>query len=236
MARSRLLLLGILWTLSAGCEPSFVPATQADAILLEGQEPSEVRSAVIRALLNRKFKTESEEAGKIIARLDKGDITLKVAVEYSGTQYLVRYVSSEGLETFKSPSGELQIEDRYDSWTRGLKKVIDKELKRPAAERAEAERNRREYELLLARAKSGVAEPSAGGEPAAPSPLGVAGAILGSVPVGPVNVGGDASVKHSQQSLTCCINGAQYKCPGQDAFDKCMTSGPSACTPAGRCD
>jgi hypothetical protein len=237
MARLRSFVLPFALILATGCETSFVPATQADAILLEGQEASEVRAAIIRALLARRFKTESEEAGKINARLDKGDVTLNIAVEYSGTQYLVRYMGSAGLETVKTPNGQLMIDDQYESWTKGLKKVIDKELKKPAAERAEAERNRREYELLLARAKAGVVEPSSPSQPSGPNGADIAGAILGAVPVGNVpTVGGDVNVQHSQQSLTCCINGAQYKCPGQEAFNQCMTSGPSACTPAGRCD
>src|SRR5262245_26212568 len=113
----------------------FVPTSSADAVLLAKPEtPAEVRAAVIRALENRRFTTESEEAGRVVARLDKGDASLHVAVEYTGSQYLVRYLNSTGLMTQPGPSGTTLVEDRWVSWVKGLKARIKEELALPAKE------------------------------------------------------------------------------------------------------
>jgi hypothetical protein len=42
---------------------------------------------------------------------------------------------------------------------------------------------------------------------------------------------GSGSTSGSQQ-FTCCINGANYTCPNQATFDKCL-SDPSGCTHTG---
>jgi hypothetical protein len=220
---------------AASCGTSYVSTKTADPVLLEGQDVAEVRAAIIRAMKLRKFKPKSEGPGMIVAKLERGDESVEVAIEYSGSQFLIRYLASEGLETAKVED-ELMIESAYASYTKKLASVIEKELARPAAERAEAEANRREYELMLARAKAGADQPAqttqgGGGDPVGPT----VGGILEQVgsKVGPVQL--DGSVRHSEQSLTCCINGAKYNCPGQDAFNACMTKGPSQCTPAGGC-
>lgn len=220
------------------CETSFVPAKNAEPILLEGQDVAEVRAAIIRAMKLRKFKPQREEPGKIVARLERGDEMIEVSIEYSSSQFLIRYLSSDGLETIKE-NGELLVDDAYDSYKKKLAVVIEKELQRPAQERAESERNRREYELLLARAKSGAdntAQSSPGGSPVAPPSIGQGvGQIIDAAGPAVPQVQVNGSVKHSEQSLTCCINGSKYLCPGQDAFNACLSNGPSQCTPAGGC-
>src|SRR5262252_7511710 len=134
----------------AGCHTSFVRTTGADAQLITTAYPSgEIRAAVVRALEDRNFATVSEEPGRILARFDKHGTSLRVAVEYSETQYLVRYVDSEGFKTEKSPSGETLIEDKYASLVKGLNKSIDQELKRPAKELAKAQRREQEYQMWL---------------------------------------------------------------------------------------
>jgi hypothetical protein len=219
---------------TASCGTSYVSTKTADPTLLEGQDPAEVRAAIIRAMKLRKFKAVREEPGVITAKLERGDETVEVAIEYSGSQFLIRYLGSEGLETAKV-GDELMIDDAYSAYTRKLSAVIEKELARPARERADAERDRREYELMLARARAGTDRPAqasgGGGEPSGPNVGNIIEQVAPMVPQ--VEVGG--SVRHSEQSLTCCINGAKYLCPGQDAFNQCITNGPSACTPAGGC-
>lgn len=42
-------------------------------------------------------------------------------------------------------------------------------------------------------------------------------------------------IRRSEQTLTCCINGARYTCPSQDAFNRCSTLDPSLCTRDGNC-
>lgn len=219
--------------LMLSCGTSYVPVRTADPVLLEGQDIAEVRAAIIRAMKLRKFTPKHEEGGKIIARLERGSEMIEVAIEYSSSQFLIRYRTSEGLETIRE-GDEVLIDDQYEAWKKKLAAVIEKELKRPAQERDEAERNRREYELMLARAKSGAPDPhapAAAGKPSGPNVGEIINQVGSMLPA--VEVGG--SVKHSEQSLICCINGRKYECPGQAAFDQCVTNGPSACTPAGGC-
>ncbi len=220
------------------CSTSFVSTKTADPVLLEGQDVAEVRAAIIRAMKSRKFRPEREEPGLIMARLERGDVTIQVAIEYSSTQFVIRYLSSVGLET-TTVEGETLVDDEYSKYTNKLAAVIEKELQRPAKERDQRERERREYELMLARAKAGTDRQPEGGtaEPGEPSGPDVGNIIQQVAPLlpAPPTVEVDNSVRHSEQSLTCCINGSKYVCPSQDAFKACMTSGPSECTPAGGC-
>ena len=221
------------------CSTSFVSTKTADPVLLEGQDAAEVRAAIIRAMKSRKFRPEREEEGLILARLERGDVTIQVAIEYSSTQFVIRYLSSAGLETTEV-EGEVLVDDEYAKYTNKLAAVIEKELRRPAKEREQRERERREYELMLARAKAGADRQPAGGttepaqEPSGPDVGAIVQQVAPLLPA-PPTVQVDSSVRHSEQSLTCCINGAKYLCPGQDAFKECMTNGPSQCTPAGGC-
>ena len=47
------------------------------------------------------------------------------------------------------------------------------------------------------------------------------------VPMPPVPAG---TINLSHSSFTCCINGAYYVCPNQEAFKKCARLGPNECT------
>jgi hypothetical protein len=50
-----------------------------------------------------------------------------------------------------------------------------------------------------------------------------------------VNVSNHVEHRSSEQSFTCCINGAQYSCPDYDAFNDCVKHGPVRCTRTGSC-
>jgi len=217
----------------------YVSTRAPDAELIaDAQSPAEVRAAVIRALASRRFKTESEQAGRVVARLDKGSERLRVAVEYTGQQYSIVYLDSAGLQT-KTENGEVLVESTYKSWTDKLKHAIGDELKRPAKERAEAERQERAYQLLLqagrtaeaqANAQAAEAQANANAQADAPAPDPAAAPAPP-----PVTIQSTTTIRESQQSFTCCINGARYACPGEAAFKECVSRGPSKCTPAGRC-
>jgi hypothetical protein len=237
-----------LLTSVTGCGTSFVPAKEADTVLIEGNpDPMAVRAAVVRAMDVRRFSPITEGDGNIHARFRKGDATVEVSIEYTAQQYVVKYLTSSGLETQKGPRGELLVDSRYDRWAHALSKAIATELKRPGKERALAERRQRDQELRVeqqrtqqAQAQAAQADADARASqgfvpPTVPEVLGALPAVL---PSGgqPVQVEHTTSVRHSEQSLTCCINGAKYNCPGQDAFNACMSMGPSQCTPAGRCN
>jgi hypothetical protein len=222
--------------LVAGCGTTFASTRAVEPVLVaRPQSPAEVRAAIIRAMQFRKFNPESEEEGRIIAHLDHGDARLQVAIEYSPSQYAVRYLSSTGLETQTAPSGEVLVDKRWVSWAKTLNSRIAEELKVPAREAAEAARQEREYQLMIEQHHTAQAQAEAqaaagaAGAPAAPSGV-TAGQVLGAgsvviqavLPAGGINL-------HAG-SYTCCINGAHYTCPNQEALNQCTRLGPSQCT------
>src|SRR5262245_59980579 len=96
----------------------YVSTRSPDAVLLaNAQSPAEVRAAIVRALADRRYVTESEQAGSIVARLQKGSERIRVAVDYSGQQYMVRYLHSAGLRTRQDSDGSVLVESTYLSWT-----------------------------------------------------------------------------------------------------------------------
>jgi hypothetical protein len=118
-------------------------------LIAESYGPPEIRAALIRAMERRKFSAEKEEEGRITAHFQKSDRSLRVVIEYSPTQFGVRYVDSTGFGETKDPAGAAMIDVRYDDMVNALEKVIVEELKRPAKEAAAAERHRQEYEAML---------------------------------------------------------------------------------------
>ena len=223
--------------LVAGCGTTFVSTRVVEPVLVaRPQSPAEVRAAIIRAMQFRKYSPESEEEGRIIAHLDHGDERLQVAIEYSPTQYAVRYLSSSGLKTAAAPDGEVLVDRRWVSWVKTLKARIAEELQVPARQAADAARQEREYQLMIeqhhtaqAQADAQAAQGPAAPGPAAPSGPS-AGQVLGAgavviqavIPTGGINL--------QAGSYTCCINGAHYTCPNQEALNQCTRLGPSQCT------
>ncbi|MRG95791.1 hypothetical protein [Polyangium spumosum] len=216
--------------------------TAEPVLIARAESPAEVRAAVIRAMAGRKFSALGEEPGKISARLDKRDITLDVDIEYSGTQYVVKYVRSTGLATKPGPNGEVLVDGHWSGWVRGLKSRIGEELLVPKKEAAETAQREREYQLLLEQHRTAQAQANAQAAQAASQPpqaqpaQGQAPVViqpvipvpLPSLPAGGVNV--SRSTTKGSQTITCCINGAFYACPSQEAFKKCMSLGPHECT------
>ncbi|MFO0639243.1 MAG: hypothetical protein U0183_08520 [Polyangiaceae bacterium] len=238
---------------------TFTSTKAAEPVLIaKSESPAEVRAAIVRAMQSRRFSALGEEPGKISARLDKGDITLDVDIEYSGTQYVVRYVKSSGLKTKPGPAGEVLVDDHWAGWVKGLRARIGEELLVPAKEAAETAKREREYQLLLeqhktaqaqanaqaAQAQSQPAQPSAPGNPVPIQPTmpmvqqpepghpGPPPGLIPNIPTLPVPMppvpAGTINLSHS--SFTCCINGAYYVCPNQEAFKKCARLGPNECT------
>ena len=223
--------------LLAGCGTSFVSTRLAEPVLVaRPQSPAEVRAAIIRAMAFRKFSPEAEEEGRIIAHLDKGgDTRLHVAIEYTPSQYSVRYLSSTGLQTETAPSGEVLVEKRWVSWAKSLNSRIAEELQVPARQAAEAARQERDYQLMIEQHHTAQAQAeaqaagAAAGQPAAPSGP-TAGQVFGAgsvvlqavIPTGGINL-------HAG-SYHCEVNGVKYTCPSQDALNRCTQVGPSGCT------
>ena len=227
----------------AGCGHGIIAAHQSTPRLIaEAQEPYMIRAAVVRALQARRYVAEADVPGRIIARYESGGMWFRVAVDYSPTQFQINYIDSAGLETYvEASSGALMIDGRYGRWTARLAQSIDVELERPYREAAQAAAAQREYELAVARETRRAAEAQRDeqlirAQPAPPAPPPVVVQPVIPVVVPDVGLGGGVNVQRnyqnssSSQTLTCCINGAYYSCPGQAAFQECMSTGPSPCT------
>ena len=237
-----ILSLAITCTL-AGCGTSYSSTRAADPILIARSEsPAEVRAAIVRAMAARKFTAKSEEPGKIVARLDRGATSLDVAIEYSGTQYALRYVNSTGLKTKPGPAGELLVDDHWAGWVKGLRARIAEELAAPGKAAAETAQREREYQLTLEQNRTAQAQANAQAaqaaqpvptpaeappqQPQPPSP----GSFLPPIVVAPViplplpqpPAGG---INLQQSSFTCCVNGAHYTCANREAFKMCVRGG-----------
>ena len=154
-----LLLLSLSLSLLAACSRPLHPVEAPRVQLIaESYSPAEIRSALVRALDHRKFVAEREEEGQITARWEKKDQVAHVAVEYTPTQFGVRYLDSRGFGETKDPaSGALMLDSHYDDMVASLEKVIVEELRRPAKERADAERHQRQYDAMMQMARTAQA-------------------------------------------------------------------------------
>lgn len=239
--------LGLALSASA-CGTAYSSTKVADPVLIaRAQSPAEVRAAIVRAMDGRRFSPKSEQPGLIVARLDRGDVKLEIAIEYSGTQYLVRYVTSSGLKTKPGPDGDVLVDEHWAGWVKGLKSRIGEELLAPAKEANAAAKRERDYQLMLEQHRTAQAQANAAAAaqangaanpgpdtPASPGPA-VPFVIQPVIPIPmPQLPGGSVNLHHSStsgsQTITCCINGAFYVCPSQEAFKKCMSLGPHECT------
>jgi hypothetical protein len=124
-------------------------------LLAESYSTVQIRAALIRALEKRRFAIESEQDGRVLARFQRGGESVHVAIDYSTSQFDVRYLDSTGLGEKKDEAGTLMVDSRYDELVAKLDKGISEELKRPAKERAAEERR-----ALVAQAQANaVAQP-----------------------------------------------------------------------------
>lgn len=234
----RSLLVALL--LLSACGTKMV-AVHPDTVLLPQPHPGDaVRAAIIRGIARHKLSPDAETPGRIVATYDRRGLMYRFAFEYTDRQYTIRYLETRGLETAMTGHG-LMIDARYLRMVRRLEHAINEELERPAREAAEAQERQRRHQLAV-EAERRRAEEAAlrreqqqrrrhhHGHP----PHGVV--VQPPVPApAPVHIQHRTIHKSGSQSLTCCINGARYRCPSQQAFEQCMTMSPSACTPAGSC-
>ncbi len=145
-------------SLLAACHPLHPVEAPRVQLIAESYAPAEIRAALVRALDRRKFVAEREDEGQITARWEKKDMVAHVAVEYTQTQFGVRYLDSRGFGETKDPtSGALMVDSHYDEMVASLERAIVEELRRPAKERAAAERHQREYDAMMQMARTAQA-------------------------------------------------------------------------------
>lgn len=235
----------------------FMPPPAEPSLLAAPESPAEVRSAIILGLADRKFRTEGERNGKILAHYSHGPSGLRVLVDYDGSHYTVRLIATRGYKT-KNEGGEMLVEKRVTGALRNLHTAIERELARPAKERAEAERAQREYEMRMQAARTAQAQAEANtananlqaqqmAQEPPPPPMGDDGTppsddeMNGAAPTWDAQyqeapaVQVQVNTATAVSNVTCCINGARYTCPDQASFQACASMNPSGCTPAGAC-
>jgi hypothetical protein len=234
-----------------GCGSSYMQPPAEPSLLAQPEAPTDVRAAIVLALADRKFKTEAEEGNKIVAHYQRKESGIRVVVDYDGSRYTVHLLGVRGYKT-KQERGEYVVEKRVGSALKGLYTAINRELARPAKERAEAEKKQRDYEMQMQAMRTSQAQAEAQSATAQQQPQDQGGQGGGEEgEQGPPNAGWDATFKvtvplpqiHPPQVQTqtsvysgsCCINGAKYSCPNAQAFQMCSSMNPSACTPAGSC-
>jgi len=111
-----------------------MPASSVSAaVLLPDAHPeAAVRAAIIRSLSDQRFETESEEAGFIKAKYQRGDRSIQISVEYTGSQYRVQYLDSDGFAS-QGKGNQLMLDSALHKQIGKLKKQIDRELTKSSA-------------------------------------------------------------------------------------------------------
>lgn len=240
---ARNLLTTMLLLSLSSCGTKMVPVRPETVLLQRPQASDAVRGAIIRGVTRHKLSTESERPGHIVATYDRRGVMYRFALDYTDRQYTIRYLETRGLETAGTGSG-MMIEAKYLRMVRRLKHAINEELERPAREAAAARERERQHQLAVEAERRRAEEAALKREQMRHRRHhhrphnGVVVQPRIQVPApAPRRVHIQRSTVHksSTQSLTCCINGARYRCPSQQAFDQCVSMNPSACTPAGSC-
>lgn len=106
---------------------------QGSVMIATPQQDSAVRAAIARALTERRFTVEQEQPNKIIARLDSRGTVMRVNIDYSGTQFAIGYIDSQGYNYQVGPQGPM-IGRGYANNVESLRRTIQDELGRPARE------------------------------------------------------------------------------------------------------
>jgi hypothetical protein len=137
-----------------GCGGGLVALRDPGPVLVARQDPRQVREAILRALPQRSFTTESEGRQVVVARLDRGDIMLRLRISYGAEQFTIAYLDSSNLD-YQVGEGHVQmISDRYQRLVRKLGERIRDELGRPERERQQAVGEQRRHELALRRVQA----------------------------------------------------------------------------------
>jgi hypothetical protein len=217
-----------------GCRGK-VPAEAPKTVLIAAQTEDEVRAAIVRTLAGVHFKyytAEKDDPGLIVVRWQKGERFFRVSIEYSPKRYTIKYVDSHDFDAAPDPeTGTLMISGAYGKLTRRLAEAIENELGRPARERGQAVAAERQHQINVENQRTRQSEAAREAErlkhlpPPAPQPVNVAPRPQPQ----PAPIQHQHKVIKGNQKITCCVNGAYYDCPSQQAFQSCMSMSPSQC-------
>lgn len=130
------------------CAPRLVPVgAPRGGMITQTEDTAQVRAALSRALLARRFTIESETEGHIVARFDHRGVMVRVDIEYGPDSYRIGYAGSDGLGYQVDPqSGQPVISPHYARYLARLDSTIVSELGRPERDAVEALEEAREAE------------------------------------------------------------------------------------------
>lgn len=139
-----------------GCGSRLVAVGAARGnMITQTDDTTAIRDAIARGLQAQRYVVEGEDDGRIIARYDRGRLSIKVMVEYSAEQFLISHVESAGLDYQVDPQTQQEvISPHYGRYVQRLEREIQSELGRPAREAQEAVEAEREHQLAMEQAET----------------------------------------------------------------------------------
>lgn len=148
--RPRHLVIALALFGAVACGRGAVPLNTTTPVLLQSQqEPDALRAALVRALDARRYTTERELPGQIVARFQHRGQMLRVQIDYGPTEYRISYVESTGMGYVVGRDGQAMISRTYDRHLQQLQRTITDEIGRPEREAQEAADQQREHELAV---------------------------------------------------------------------------------------
>ncbi|MEM9067955.1 MAG: hypothetical protein AAGE52_05590 [Myxococcota bacterium] len=144
-------ILTLTFALAIGCGGGLVAVGPArGAMISQTDDLAAIQDAIARALQDRRFAVESQDAGRVVARFDHRGISIRVMIEYTASEYRITYVDSSGLDYRVDPrTQEPMISPHYGRHVSRLDRTIQDELRRPAREQEQAIEDEREHQLAL---------------------------------------------------------------------------------------
>lgn len=112
----------------AGCART-APVDQVHSTVSAGHSAEQVKSAILKAGLQRDWIMTEVSPGVIKGRLQARDHSAEVRIPYTATSYSINYENSLNL---KASDGK--IHKNYNRWVRNLDKDIQLNLARSAAQ------------------------------------------------------------------------------------------------------
>ena len=113
---------------SSYTKPLYTPST----IITSTCTNDQVKEAILDSLIGRKWLVDSNSGNTIDASLYKGDIVVRIEINYSNSSYSINYISSQNM---KAQDGV--IHNKYNHWVNNLDNDIRYRLGMPLTKPSE---------------------------------------------------------------------------------------------------
>lgn len=144
----------VMFTIACGSRLVAVGSARA-TMISQTDDTTAIRDAIARGLQAQRYVVEAEDEGRILARFERGRLSIKLMIEYSPEQFSITHVESTGLDHQVDPQTQQEvISPHYPRYVTRLEREIQSELGRPAREAEEALEEQREHQLALEQAET----------------------------------------------------------------------------------